>query len=316
MALRTVLMMCAIGASAMVAACGDGGTSTPGSDVAPDVAPEDTTPAPEDTEPAADVADTTPTETASPIRVKLLHPDPVGSYCVSLTVARDGDAAFFSAGTDVTDPATPEAAAAAGALCGAGEIDTGARCRPGSNTANVRLLGMWGQDGTRLQAGTDYQSACPEDGCSYTIDCDANPGEPKVIQLVAYGFEVLGFFDISFEVEPPAGAPELCYGFRLVDGAGEAGVSRKRVCSSEYGNGEGGFANFVAPCDAADAVRTYGLTWWVHPPEIEGAEAWTHPCSVPADAPDDIFDWTGGCATTAVCVDGVDTGVRVGDAAE
>ena len=46
------------------------------------------------------------------------------------------------------------------------------------------------------------------------------------------------------------GAEDVCYGIYIQNGAGDVVASLPHICSSRYGNGDGGDISYVAPCDA------------------------------------------------------------------
>ncbi len=152
-----------------------------------------------------------------------------------------------------------------------------------------------------------------------------------------FGYEGTG---IQVQVAPLTleSISDACYSFTVVNGLGElvvgrgpgavadfpaevTGTAMNTICASQFGNGDGGDASYVAPCDAQEDAHT--VTLWVDAlcdsasgaPVTNGAANWTFPS--PSDdsticteiQPYQNPCGSAGCELPVTCVENADTPV-------
>ncbi len=56
------------------------------------------------------------------------------------------------------------------------------------------------------------------------------------------------------------GASDVCYGIYIQNGSGQLVEALTNICSTQYGNDEGGDITYIAPCDASDGNALHKVT--------------------------------------------------------
>lgn len=216
------------------------------------------------------------------------------SVCFAVEVRDEAGRVVFERGVPGAKPATLDEALAGGAVCGAGDVQVDARCELGPSEARTWVVGFY-RDGLRLEE--TYQDGCGEAGCSKAFECLEVDNPAVEFDITLMRLSQQGFFDVAvFGSQAPEGAQEVCYAVRVVNGQGEVVLTTARLCSSQYGNGQGGDITYVVPCDAEHPDNTVSI--WVHAPE--GANA-PYETSCPAPASGELESWTGGCTQVKTC---------------